>query len=220
MIDVKLYTAITNNKDKIIEQDYPIVRFIDSYDKFKDPRRNSRIQKILAHKYFDNEFTIYMDGNRKLLVSPEELVEKYMDGYDLALFKHSTRDCIYDEAMTVAKMKLDDPEIIIEQAKYYEDHEFPKHKGLFEGGFIIRRNNERTKAFNEAWWADYCRFSRRDQLSLMPAMDKAGVIVNTLPSEYVFKEDGVIERGGIIRLDGHNNFEGNWQEHLMKKTNE
>ena len=217
MSNVSFYTVITANKDKIIEQDFPITRFIDTYDKFKDPRRNSRIQKILSHKYFDSEFTIYSDGNRKLLISPEELVTKYMDGFDIAFFKHLSRDCIYDEAITCAELGLDDPELIIEQAKYYEDHEYAKKKGLYEGGFIIRRNNARTQAFNEAWWADYCRFSRRDQLSLMPALDKVGLRVCTLPSDYYLDDWGKMIRGGIIEICNHENFEGNFNDPNPKK---
>lgn len=207
-----LYTCITENKDPVIEQDFPIVRFIDSYDKFKDGRRNSRIQKILPHKYLDCDFSIYIDGNRKLLISPEEIVKRYMDGYDVAIFKHALRDCIYDEAIEVAKLKLDDPELIIEQAKYYEDHHYAKHKGLNEAGFIVRRHNKRVEAMNEAWWADYCRFSRRDQLSLMPAIDKSGVVVNSLDYPYNFLPDGSAIRAGIISIVSHLNFEGNFNE--------
>lgn len=218
MSKIILYTVICNSKDRIIEQDYPITRFIDSYDKFKDPRRNSRIQKILPHKYMDCDFSIYIDGNRKLLMSPQEIVDKYMDGYDMVIFKHALRDCIYDEAMEVAKLKLDDPELIIEQAKYYEDHEFSKHKGLCEAGFIVRRHNARTERFNEAWWADYCRFSRRDQLSLMPAMDKSGIKVNQLIYPYEFLPDGSAIRGGIITIESHLNTEGNWNApHNLKQ---
>ena len=210
MPSITLYTCITNGKDKIIEQDYPIVRFIDAYDRFKDPRRNSRIQKILAHKYFDSDFTIYIDGNRKLLISPEEVVKKYMTGYDLAMFKHNLRDCIYDEALEVAKLGLDDPELIIEQAKYYEDHFYPKGKGLCEAGFMVRRNNARTRRFNEAWWADYCRFSRRDQLSAMPAIAESGVVLNAIRSDYTFHKDGRITRNEVLEVFGHENNEGNF----------
>ncbi len=215
------YKSITNGKDKPFEDDYPCTLIIDGYDRFKDPRRNSRIHKLLPHKYFDTEYTIYLDGNRKLLVSPEELIEKYMDGYDIACFKHSSRDCIYDEAIEVAKLKLDDPEIIIEQAKYYEDHEYPKHKGLCEAGFMIRRNNARTRRFNEAWWADYCRFSRRDQLSFMPAMDEAGLRVNAIVAPYDIDEWGIVTRGGIVQIRNHENTEGNFndpnRDNLYKK---
>ncbi len=148
----------------------------------------------------------------KLLISPEEVIKRYMDGYDMALFTHGARDCIYDEAMTVAKLKLDDPEIIIEQAKYYEDNEYAKHKGLLQGGFIVRRHNARVERFNEAWWADYCRFSRRDQLSLMPAIDKSGVTVNVIPRIWEIQPDGSAIIGDVLATGFHNNFEGNFNE--------
>lgn len=214
---ITLYTSICEGKDIPVEQDYPISRFIDAYDKFKDPRRNSRIHKILPHKYIESEYSIYIDGNMKLLIPPEEVIRRYMQGYDMALFAHGVRDCIYDEAMECAKLKLDDPEIIIEQAKYYEDHEYAKHKGLLQGGFIVRRNNTRTQAFNEAWWADYCRFSRRDQLSLMPAIDKSGVIVNTIHEHWIDHYDGTAHIGDIVEMRMHNNFSGNFNDPSIKK---
>lgn len=215
---ITLYTAITGGKDKPVEQNWPIIRFIDSYDKFKDNRRNSRIQKIMPHKYFDSEFTIWIDGNMKLLISPEELIKRYMDGYDMMIFKHTTRNCIYDEVLQCCKLKLDNTEILIEQAKYYEDHGYPKNKGLCEGGFIIRRNNERTRAFNEAWWADYCRFSRRDQISLMPAMDKIGLAVNVIYEPWVVDTPTIAHRGDIVQIQSHDNFEGNFNSpENMKK---
>lgn len=207
---ITLYTVVTGNKDPYIEQYYPITRFVDVYDKFKDSRRNSRIQKIMPHKYMDSEYTIYIDGNMKLLIPPEEVIKRYMSGYDIALFNHGVRDCIYDEAMECAKLKMDDPETIIEQAKYYEDHEYAKHKGLLQGGFIVRRNNARTQAFNEAWWADFCRFSRRDQLSLMPAIDKTGVVVNKINEHWVDHYNGIAHIGDILEMRMHSNFEGNF----------
>lgn len=214
---ITAYTVVTGNKDISQEQNYPVVIFSDAYDKFKDTRRNSRIQKIMPHKYFDSEFTIYMDGNMKLLISPEEVIARYMDGYDMALFAHGSRDCIYDEAMECAKLKLDDPETIIEQAKYYEDHEYAKHKGLLQGGFIVRRNNERTQRFNEAWWADYCRFSRRDQLSLMPAIERSGVVVNQINEHWVDHRDGTAHIGDIIEMKSHAHLEGNFNDPNIKK---
>jgi len=209
---ISLYTVITGGKDKPVAQNWPIKVFEDAYDKFKDPRRNSRIQKILSHKYFDDEYTIYIDGNMKLLISPEEIIKRYMKGYDMALFSHGVRDCVYDEAMEVAKLGLDNVETIIEQAKYYEDHHYGKKKGLLQGGFIVRRNNARTQAFNEAWWADFCRFSRRDQLSLMPAVDKAGVVVNEIRDYWAEDGKGRAWFGDIVEMYLHQNFEGNFNE--------
>lgn len=217
MDKIVVYTVITGKKDKLIEQDFPVKIFLDSYDKFKDERRNSRIQKILAHKYIEADYSVYMDGNMKLLISPEELIRRYMNGYDMALFAHGGRDCIYDEAMECAKLKLDDQETIIEQAKYYEDHEYAKHKGLLQGGFIIRRHNNRTERFNEAWWADFCRFSRRDQLSLMPAIDASGVIVNTMHEHWIDHYDGTAHIGDILEMRSHAHLEGNFNDPNINK---
>jgi hypothetical protein len=137
------------------------------------------------------------------------LVEKYLDGYDMAMFPHGSRDCIYDEAIAVAKLGLDDPELIIEQAKHYEDEEYGKHKGLPSGYFIMRRNNKRTQLMNELWWADYCRYSRRDQLSMMPAVEKAGVNLNIIPAQWEIK-DGRGCMGNAVEMYRHENTEGNW----------
>lgn len=182
-----------------------------SYSLFVDPRRNSRIHKLMIHKYSDAKYTIWIDGNIRLLMPPEEIVEKILGDYDMAMFMHGGRDCLYEEAIVCATLGLDDPEIIIEQAKHYEDSGFPKHRGLLSGGFIVRRNNQKTRDLNEAWWADYCRFSRRDQLSLMPAIDKVGVRVNMMPERWV-QHDGFASIGGVIAICHHKNFSGNFNE--------
>lgn len=207
---IEVISAIYGDKDHEIFQDYPVTMFKDVYNKFSDPRRNSRIHKILIHKYSDADVTIWIDGNMKMLISPEEMVERYLGDCDMALFKHS-RNCLYAEAMEVAKLGLDNVETIIEQAKYYEDKGFPKNKGLGQGGFIIRKKNRKTQVFNEAWWADYCRFSRRDQLSMMPAIEKAGLKVNFIARPWIqYRDCAVIDEA--ISLVHHKNFSGNFNE--------
>jgi hypothetical protein len=224
---IEVITSITGDKDWLRNDHVPsgakftaytdrpyeskIWEIKPAYNKFTDPRRNSRIHKILIHKYSKADVTIWVDGNMRFVVPPEEIVEKYLTGYDMAMFQHGARDCIYDEALTCAKLGLDDPEIIIEQAKHYEDNEYGKHKGLCSGYFIIRRNNQKTRNMNEFWWADYCRFSRRDQISLMPAIDKAGVNINIIPEVWV-QGDGYASMGGVVTIRHHKHFEGNFNE--------
>lgn len=182
-----------------------------AYDRFKDPRRNSRIHKIMPHLYSDADVTIWHDGNIQIMEDPAKIVEKYLGDYDMAMFKHGSRDCIYQEALEVARLKLDDQEVIIEQAKHYEDLEYAQNKGLCSGFFIIRRNNEKTRRFNEAWWADYCRFSRRDQLSLMPCVDRTAIRLRTIPHRWI-QGEGHATIGGVMRIYHHKHFEGNWNE--------
>lgn len=182
-----------------------------AYDKFVDPRRNSRIHKILIHKYSEADVTIWIDANMRFVIPPEEIVEKYLEDYDMAMFQHGGRDCIYDEALACAQLKLDDPEIIIEQAKHYEDSEYGKHKGLCSGYFIIRRNNQKTRDMNEAWWADYCRYSCRDQISLMPAIDKVGININIIPERWV-RHDTFSAMGDVVAINHHKNKTGNFDD--------
>lgn len=207
---IEVITANYGSKDIDQIHDYPITVFKDVCTVFTDPRRNSRIHKILIHKYSTADVTIWIDGNMKLLISHEKMVEKYLEDYDMAVFSHS-RDCIYDEAEEVIKLGLDSVELIKEQIAYYQYCQYPTHRGLAQGGIIIRRNNQKTQAFNEAWWADYCRFSRRDQLSLMPAIDKVGLRVNFIP-ELWFDYGNRAVIGDAVQIVGHKHFEGNFNE--------
>ena len=182
--DIVIYTCHTGEKDTPVQQpdhgDTKFVRFNDAYDKFIDPRRNSRIQKMLPHRYMDTKYSIYIDANMKLTGDPVNMIETFLADHDIAIYKHPKRDCLYEEARVIAVKKLDDPETIIEQVKWYEDHGFAKHKGLGENGIIFRRHTPDVERFNTYWWAEYCAGSRRDQLSFMYAADRAGVPVKII----------------------------------------
>lgn len=219
-MEISVVTSITGKKDDLIDSqkkgNADFVAFLDaqkksstwnvkkSYDRFIDPRRNSRIHKILIHQYVKTEYSIWIDGNIELLKPPEELIERYLKNHDIFFFNHQTRDCIYDEAITCAKSKLDNPEVIIEQVKSYEDRGFAKNKGLLIGNFIIRRHTPKVEAFNNAWWSEYCRHSVRDQIALPFAIHKTGLRVHSLDAPWVFSGDKrSATRGGVIRLIPH-----------------
>lgn len=212
-----VFTSITGGKDNLVEkqvQGAEYFAFVDEikpsktwkqisvYDKFKSDRRNSRIAKIIPHKYFKTEYSIWIDGNLSLLKPPQELIDKYLDGYDIAVFKHPVRNCLYKEAIECAKRGLDDPESIIEQVKSYEDEGFPKEYGLGENMMILRRHTPKVERFNNAWWTEYCRYSVRDQLSFMYCADKVGLPVNLIDEQFIEK-DGKWIRGDIVEIVPH-----------------
>lgn len=218
MSKITVITSICGGKDNLLEQDKKgeakWIAYLDkvqksntwevrrAYDRFISPRRNSRVVKMLSHLYTDTEYSLWIDGNLKLLSTPEELVERYLKDHDLAVFKHPTRDCIYDEAMVCAKARLDDPEVIIEQVKHYENQGFAKHKGMGENMFILRRHTDKVKRFNSEWFAQYSRYSARDQLSFPVAVDRAGLRVNYIPEQFRI-EEGRYLREDIIELVPH-----------------
>lgn len=217
---ITIFTSITDGKDSpVADQILGEAQFIaftnltyappwhikKPYDRFKDPRRNSRIQKILAHQYIDTEYSIYIDGNIRLLVPPEQLIEEHLKDVDIAVFKHTKRDCLYNEAIVCAKRKLDDPETIIEQAVAYEKAGFAKHKGLCECGVIIRRHTAKVEEFNNAWWSEYCRHSCRDQISFMYAIDKVGIRLKSIDEPWFIVENGAkaIRSSGSVEVLPH-----------------
>lgn len=202
---IQVYSAITGNKDNIENWPGNVRLFYNQFDRFKDDRRNSRIQKILPHLYFNTEYSIYVDGNIRLLKTPEELIEKYLKDYDIAVYKHPTRDCLYDEATKCAVLGLDDVEVIIEQAKAYEDAGFAKHRGLAECGVIFRRHTDKVREFNEAWWAQWCRYSVRDQISFMYAADVVGIPVNIISDYFIeTSRTHAIKQSGDCEIFIHN----------------
>ena len=208
-----VYTSITGGKDNLIENqaEGKFIAFTDAkskkwetkppFNKFKDERRNSRVPKLLAHQFIDAEYSLWIDGNIRLLKPMEELLH-YLDNHDIAMFKHPSRDCLYDEALVCAKYRFDDPEVIIEQVKKYEEEGFGKNRGLCEGGFILRRHTPKVEAFNNYWWSEYCRHSCRDQISIFYALDKAGLEPNMIDEQYQLKND-VMNRGDIVEYVNH-----------------
>lgn len=165
-MNIQVYTAIAGEKDPP-RQD---IKVFSEYDKFTSPVMNAKIYKILPHKFLDCDISIWLDGNIFLKVSPEQLVEEWLGDADMALLRHYRGKDIYWEAMMLNKMfKGRTPHVrdeVNQQIEYYEKNgKIPGKKEMAMGGMIIRRHIPIVNQFNEAWWAEICRFSQRDQLS-------------------------------------------------------
>ena len=176
--NITVYTCITGKYDKLSDrklkganqvaftnQDSEIWETVKPYDKFKDDTRNSRMQKIMPHLFFDTEYSIYLDGNIELKYPPEKIIKEFLGEKDIAVFRHIGKDCIYEEAVAIAGFKKETVPALTEQLKAYSKRGVKEHAGLCECGVIIRRHSDRINELNEHWWAEYCRYSRRDQMS-------------------------------------------------------
>lgn len=144
---------------------------LDDYDLFRNDARNSRAAKILSHKFIDADVSIYWDASRSNAtgLDSEGLVAKYLGTYDMAAMRCSTgKDCIYQE-IEGAKQRVkhqSEIKLLDQQAEYYRKIGVPEHLGTLAGFQpLIRKHNEKMKAFNNDWWAEMCRFSYRDQVS-------------------------------------------------------
>jgi hypothetical protein len=57
-------------------------------------------------------------------------------------------------------------QFIPEQMGAYREAGHPEHWGLIQSTVLVRRDNPRTRAMNEAWWDAIVQWSIQDQLSL------------------------------------------------------
>lgn len=176
---IQVYSAICGGKDK--PRNDGILCF-SAYDRFKDPRLNAKIYKVLSHHFVDAEYSIWIDGNVRLLVKPELLVEMMGASSDCAVFRHCERHNIFQEADFVIEKGKDDARIVREQISAYKKIKFDA-QNLGMCFLIIRRHTSEIKKRNERWWSDICRYSVRDQISFPVAFEGA---VRYLPAEPIF----------------------------------
>jgi hypothetical protein len=135
----------------------------------EDDTRSARFYKCNPHIVLpEHDISIWVDGNIYPNVSDEELVRIFLGQNDITTFKHPGRRCTYSEAKAVIRHGLDDPQVVNAQMMYYKANKFPVNYGLPETTMIIRRNTFAVNKFNEDWWAEIQRWSKRDQLSFMP----------------------------------------------------
>jgi hypothetical protein len=197
-VKVVVYTAITGGRDTLVEPpSFEGVRYVAFLDRdsppngwmirpvcdlFRDPCRNAKIHKVLAHMYFpDVAVTLWVDGNIILKAPIDKLVEECLQTSDMAIFRHPERDCIYDEAEYCIANRLDNPETIKAQMTRYRAAGYPPHNGLALAGVLLRRHTPAMAALNNTWWAEICAGSRRDQLSFNYAVHTQSLKLNLIP---------------------------------------
>lgn len=180
-----VYTAVFGNYDTlfqpdVVPDDVDFVCFTDDPDIVRgvweprvvtnddlSPKLMSGRRKVLAHRFLpEYEYSIWVDGNLHLRGPVHELLDRYLEGYNLAVPVHSRRDCIYDEGRACIEQGKADPEAIRAQLDRYHDASFPEGFGLSATRIVLRCHNapEVVEAM-ETWWDEYRRGAERDQLS-------------------------------------------------------
>ena len=127
--------------------------------------------KINAYKYLPNHyyFSVYIDGNIIIINDINLLLNQLKKQYkDINFFVpiHPERNCIYDEAKVVLKLRKDKSKNVKPQIKKIKDDGFPEHYGLSENNILIRNHkNPNLIKFMKKWWKMVKKGSKRDQLS-------------------------------------------------------
>ncbi len=184
-INIKGAKAVCFTDDPNLKSEKWEIRLIPSL--YKDVRRDSRTVKLLPHIFFpEAEYSLYLDGNIICKVPIQRIIHEWLQDDDIAVFKHHTRDCLFQEAKECIRLGLDDTETIEKHVARYEG--FPEHKGLYQCGVILRRHTPRIKRLNEAWHAQYVTGAKRDQISFPYVLEKEGVSINGIDS-YAYLHD-------------------------------
>lgn len=162
------YILFTDNKNLTSS----VWKIVVLDEKLSDPRRTSRLTKILPHRYLPpHDISIYIDSSLELKTdNVRKMVVECMEGSDIALYKHYKRSCVYDEiefVMNSTDRVVANKELCLRAIKKYEEINYPRKNGLFENAFIFRRNTEKIKALNETWWNEYIEGTERDQFTFM-----------------------------------------------------
>lgn len=147
---------------------------------FHDPRREARMYKVLSHQWFPAaDISIWRDGN--LMQRPLAGMASYLACNDLAVSKHSSRDCIYDEARAVIELNKAAAADVNSQVNEYRQKGYPPHNGLAATGVLVRKHTEAVERMNEMWWGELSRHTVRDQLSFDYVCWKLGIDYSALP---------------------------------------
>jgi len=151
--------------------------YLDYKRYHEDSGKASRRIKCTAHKFFNCEYSIYVDASFKIRdVDFQGIIEDLGD-FDIAQFRHPERNCIYKEAETCLSMPKFNSEspFITKKVLEYSKNKFPTSYGLACGGFIIRKHSKKMTKFNEMWWNEIKTGTTRDQISEMYCIWKTGI---------------------------------------------
>ena len=153
-------------------------------DPHPDPTRRSRQMKILSHVALPKaDYTLWVDGC--FVIRPDFRVERWIDRFmkdrDLVTFAHDVHSCTYEHAERIIEVGLDDEAVVRAQMDRYRWSGFRKGLGMVQTNVVLRRHTDAVRRFNELWWEELKKGSRRDQLSFVWAAHKAGLRYEALP---------------------------------------
>ncbi len=185
---IAIYTCIFGSYDKILEPYYKpdncdFLIFTDQnidansiWKKVETPEEiekltnveKNRFIKMFPHKLLkDYDYTIYIDGNVRVLTDLTEYVNKLNPKIGIGIHKHHLRDCLYDELKAIVKMNKKNKQKANEYKKKMIEVGMPTHYGLLQCNVIVRSSkNKICEEIMQDWWNEFKNNIQRDQVSL------------------------------------------------------
>lgn len=138
-----------------------------------DPRRSQRAIKIRGHLALE-EFDqwLYIDNTVRLKVTPEQILHDWLNDADWAAISHDANSSLWREFEANQSLNKEREERLLEQLNDYSTFHAPvlDQHPLWNGMFA-RRNIPAVRAASALWFDHVLRYSARDQLSTLIALD-------------------------------------------------
>lgn len=171
------YLLFTDSEDLRAPQGWRVVKTAPRFA--TDPVRSARYLKVVGHPILDDyDETLWID-NRVALRTPAASLFEFVDGYDLALFRHSFRSDLKSECAEVIAAGYDDPQRVRAMydiaVSYGVAHLHPLWTGI-----LVRKRTADVAGCMQRWLELLLLTSRRDQLSIGVALAASSLRVNTL----------------------------------------
>lgn len=134
-------------------------------------------RELLGTEY---DYSIYVDGNVRIVSDVRSFVNCVADKTGLAMHKHRTRECVYDEAEMCVKLHRGNKKFIKKLMKSYQQENFPKNFGMNEANLIVTDlKNDKAIHLLDEWWREFVRSeAMRDQLVWPYVLWKNGFTLN------------------------------------------
>ena len=190
------HVCLTNNKS-LKSKDWEIIHVDPIFP--KDDSRSQRYFKLKPHITFpDYKYSLYFDNTIVFKVKIENFIDFILkdvfirenEPFFLAP-KHSYRKDLISEFKISLKYNRANHFKIYEQLNHYikTNKEILKKRPYWAGILLRNHNNKKIINHSEIWFSHLCRYTRRDQLSLLYTAQQAkiniyGFSIDNRKSEY------------------------------------
>lgn len=191
LIDPEVDYVLFTDNEQLTSEHWRVVVLTEAA---ANPRRLSRLPKIVPHKYLPpHDISIYLDSSLELKTNDiSKMIRECMGGRDIALYKHYQRNCVYDEiefVMNSSDRKVEDRSLCLRAIEKYKAIGYPANNGLFENAIIFRRNSEIIRTLSEMWWDEYTVGAERDQFTLMYCLHKLSIFPHPISMGKQFRDN-------------------------------
>lgn len=162
------YFLFTNNKN-ITSDNWKIMPIPEEIAKMGNNAKINRYIKMHPKELFDEyDYSIYIDGNIKLVSTISQFTQNVNTDTGLAIHSHCTNVCIFDEVKACRAYGKGNYKNLKQQVNRYKNEGFPKDYGMLECNVLVSDlKNENSKKIFDAWWNEYLiSESMRDQIAL------------------------------------------------------